>query len=89
MALSLLNHLNILKDSSERFSHRAVFKIPSEESTSTGIPHWETITFKQFYDDVELCAKYWARELGSKVPSNSVVGMWYVCFPCPSDLCQF
>ncbi|KAF8831504.1 hypothetical protein HHX47_DHR1000667 [Lentinula edodes] len=76
MALSLLTHLNILKDSSERFSNRAVFKIPSEESTSTGIPHWETITFKQFYDDVELCAKYWARELGSKVPSNSVVGMW-------------
>ncbi|KAJ4488192.1 hypothetical protein J3R30DRAFT_3281215 [Lentinula aciculospora] len=73
---SLLTHLTILKDSSERFSQRAIFKIPSEESTSSGIPRWETITYKQFHDDVELCAKYWARELGSRVPSKSVIGLW-------------
>ncbi|KAJ3989999.1 hypothetical protein F5890DRAFT_1569987 [Lentinula detonsa] len=76
MSSSLLSHLSILKDSSERFSDRAVFKIPSEESTSSGIPRWEAITYKQFYDDVELCAKYWARELSSLIPLRSVVGLW-------------
>ncbi|KAF9063097.1 acetyl-CoA synthetase-like protein [Rhodocollybia butyracea] len=72
----LKTHLTILKDSSERFSHLPAFKIPSEESTSSGVPRWDTITFKQFYDDVESCAKYWSQELGSRVPLKSVVGLW-------------
>ncbi|KAJ3773865.1 hypothetical protein FB446DRAFT_665977 [Lentinula raphanica] len=75
MALPMLSHLSILRDGSERFSHRAMFKIPSEESTSNGIPRWETITYKQFYEDVELCARYWAQKL-AYIPSRSVVGLW-------------
>lgn len=74
----LKTHLTILKESSERFGDLPAFKIPSRESTSNGVPRWEVITYKQFYDDVELCAKYWARELGSKIPSKAVVGLWYV-----------
>lgn len=78
MSSSLQTHLTILKDSSERFCDLPAFKIPSEDSTSNGIPRWEIITFKQFYDDVELCAKYWAHELGTKIALKSVVGLWYV-----------
>ncbi|KAE9396267.1 acetyl-CoA synthetase-like protein [Gymnopus androsaceus JB14] len=76
MSSSLQTHLTILKDSSERFCDLPAFKIPSEDSTSNGIPRWEIITFKQFYDDVELCAKYWAHELGTKIALKSVVGLW-------------
>ncbi|KAJ3903806.1 acetyl-CoA synthetase-like protein [Lentinula edodes] len=74
----LLTHLSILRDSSERFARSAAFKVPSVESTSTGIPRWDTITFKQFSDDVQLCARYWARELNIRgnIPRKSVVGLW-------------
>ncbi|KAJ4468177.1 acetyl-CoA synthetase-like protein [Lentinula aciculospora] len=76
--LNLKTHLSILQDSSERFAHSAAFKIPSTESTSSGIPRWDTITFKQFHDDVELCARHWARQLNVRggVPPKSVVGLW-------------
>ncbi|KIK67057.1 hypothetical protein GYMLUDRAFT_191481 [Collybiopsis luxurians FD-317 M1] len=75
---TLRTHLSILRDSSERFTNLAAFKIPSAQSTSSGIPRWDTITFKQFHDDVELCARYWARELYLKasVPPRSVIGVW-------------
>ncbi|KAJ3733638.1 acetyl-CoA synthetase-like protein [Lentinula guzmanii] len=73
---NLKTHLSILRDSSERFANTAAFKIPSVESTSNA--RWDTITFKQFYDDVELCARYWARQLNIRgnVPPKSVVGLW-------------
>ncbi|KAF9071134.1 hypothetical protein BDP27DRAFT_554211 [Rhodocollybia butyracea] len=74
----LKTHLSILKDSSERFAQSAAFKVPSSQGPSLGVPRWDTITFKQFYDDVELCARYWAYELNIKanVPLKSVVGLW-------------
>lgn len=74
----LLTHLSILRDSSDRFARLAAFKVPSAESTSTGIPRWDTITFRQFSDDVQLCARYWARELNIRgnIPRKSVVGLW-------------
>ncbi|KAF5356475.1 hypothetical protein D9757_012473 [Collybiopsis confluens] len=76
MSSPLLSHLTILQDSSERFPNRAAFKIASEESSSTGIPQWTTITFRQFYEDVELCSRYWSRQLSQKAPVGSIVGLW-------------
>ncbi|KIK52464.1 hypothetical protein GYMLUDRAFT_251172 [Collybiopsis luxurians FD-317 M1] len=76
MISSLHSHLTILEESSKRFANRAAFKIPSEQSSSSGVPRWESITYKQFYDDVELSARYWSRELAQKAPVRSVVGLW-------------
>ncbi|KAF5389415.1 hypothetical protein D9757_004334 [Collybiopsis confluens] len=75
---SLNTHLSILQASSKRFANSAAFKIPSARSTASAVPTWDTITFKQFHDDVELCAKFWARELylRSNVQPKSIVGVW-------------
>ncbi|KAJ3756267.1 acetyl-CoA synthetase-like protein [Lentinula raphanica] len=75
---SLKTHLSILRDSSERYANTAAFKIPSVESSSNGTLRWDTITYKQFHSDVELCARFWARQLNivGNVPPKSVVGLW-------------
>lgn len=77
---NILTHLSILVDSSKRYPDLPAFKLPSPESTSSGTPRYEEITFKQFHDDVELCARYWVREVNikAKIPPKSVIGLWYV-----------
>jgi len=48
------------------------------EETSQ-ISEWATITYAQFYQDVQLYARYWSSILSADgVSPGSIVGLWYV-----------
>ena len=43
------------------------------------ISEWATITYAQFYQDVELYARYWTSVLSADgVAPGSIIGLWYV-----------
>ena len=43
------------------------------------ISEWATITYAQFYQDVELYARYWTSVLcADGITPGSIIGLWYV-----------
>jgi len=43
------------------------------------ISEWTTITYAQFYQDVQLYARYWTSILSADdVAPESIIGLWYV-----------
>ena len=43
------------------------------------ISEWATVTYTQFYQDVELYARYWSSVLSADgISPGSIVGLWYV-----------
>jgi len=78
----LKTHLSILQTSASRFANAAVFKTPEIDPSTKHIKGWKSITYQEFYRDVETFAKHWTRTLrGNGIPQRSVVGVWYV-FSC-------
>jgi acyl-CoA synthetase (AMP-forming)/AMP-acid ligase II len=78
----LRTHLTVLETSASRYPLSPVFKLPRSDSQSSHGQDWYSITYRQFYMDVELFARHWSRTLAeSKVALGSVVGLWLVAFP--------
>ena len=43
------------------------------------ISEWTTITYAQFYQEVQLYARYWTSILSADgVAPGSIIGLWYV-----------
>jgi len=43
------------------------------------VSEWATITYTQFYQDVELYARYWYSVLSADgLAPGSIIGLWYV-----------
>lgn len=75
----LRTHLTILENSASRFANAAVFRTPEIDSSTKRIKGWKSITYREFYRDVETFAKHWTRMLRDNgIPQRSVVGVWYV-----------
>ncbi|KAJ7837503.1 hypothetical protein B0H14DRAFT_3702172 [Mycena olivaceomarginata] len=73
----LRTHLTVLETSASRYPLSPVFKLPRSDSQSSHGQDWYSITYRQFYMDVELFARHWSRTLAeSKVALGSVVGLW-------------
>ncbi|KAJ6519934.1 hypothetical protein C8R45DRAFT_809224 [Mycena sanguinolenta] len=73
----LRTHLTVLAASASRYPLSPVFKLPRSDSQSSHGQDWYSITYRQFYMDVELFARHWSRTLAeSGVPLGSVVGLW-------------
>ncbi|KAF7347743.1 Acetyl-CoA synthetase-like protein [Mycena venus] len=73
----LRTHLTVLETSASRYPLSPVFKLPRSDSQSCHGQDWYSITYRQFYMDVELFARYWSRTLAERgVVLGSVVGMW-------------
>lgn len=71
------SHLSVLETSASRYSSRAAFLIPELDAESGQVKQWHPVTYRQFQNDVELVARYWARMLKADgIPRNSVVGLW-------------
>ena len=49
------------------------------DKETSQISEWATITYTQFYQDVELYARYWTSVLSADgVGPGSIVGLWSV-----------
>jgi acyl-CoA synthetase (AMP-forming)/AMP-acid ligase II len=76
---SFKTHLTILETSASKHPSTAAFKLPRLDPRTGRVQEWTTITYRQYLQDVELFAKYWAHTLqGLNIPQRSVVGVWYV-----------
>ncbi|KAG6889192.1 hypothetical protein C0995_002907 [Termitomyces sp. Mi166 len=70
-------HLTVLESSTARSPLSVVFKTPRINPTNGQIDFWNPITYKQFSEDVERHARFWARTLANdSIPTRSVVGLW-------------
>ena len=50
------------------------------------ISEWATTTYTQFYQDVELYARYWTSVLSAGgIAPGSIIGLWYVSYLVPAN----
>jgi len=76
---TLNSHLSVLQTSASRFASSPAFYVPRTHSESGDVSSWEPISYVQFFLDVELFARHWARVLTlDGIPQRSVIGMWSV-----------
>jgi hypothetical protein len=77
MANNLQSHLSILESSASSHSSSPVFRIPRVDEATSEVQEWLSISYRQFLQDVERYARYWASLFSSEgIPRNSVVGLW-------------
>jgi len=74
------SHHSILESSARSYPTRPAFRTPVVNEGTSQISEWATITYTQFYQDVQLYARYWSSILSadSSVASGSIIGLWYV-----------
>ncbi|KAL0572084.1 hypothetical protein V5O48_009878 [Marasmius crinis-equi] len=73
----LRTHLDVLEESSLSYPSEPVFRIPIPRSSPSDAFHWDTISYRRFYDDVLLFSRYWARKLRrDNIPQRSIIGLW-------------
>jgi acyl-CoA synthetase (AMP-forming)/AMP-acid ligase II len=73
-------HLTVLGSSASLYSSSPAFKVPRFSARNETV-QWQSITYRQFHDDVEIFARYWMRVLSVQgISRKSVVGLWYAHF---------
>jgi hypothetical protein len=74
---SLTTHLSALDAAASKYAAHPAFKLPRIDPQTGLVREWESISYPQFKNDVELFAKYWSHTLGAQgLPERSVVGIW-------------
>ncbi|EEB86748.1 hypothetical protein MPER_16179, partial [Moniliophthora perniciosa FA553] len=53
----------VLEASAARYPTSPVFKKPVLDSRTNELVDWQSITYKQFHEDVLIYARYWAKVL--------------------------
>ncbi|THH20855.1 hypothetical protein EW146_g586 [Bondarzewia mesenterica] len=77
MAQNLESHLSVLSASASLHASFPAFRLPRFNLQSGQVQDWESVTYAQFKQDVELFARHWARVLKHDgIPQRSVIGMW-------------
>jgi len=72
------SHLSVLESSFRLYPARPAFRTPVVDKETSQISEWATITYAQFYQDVELYARYWTSVLSADgVALGSIIGLWY------------
>jgi len=76
------SHLSVLESSVKLYPTRPAFRTPVINKETSQISEWTTITYVQFYQDVQIYARYWTSILsaGGFAP-GSIIGLWYVSRP--------
>ena len=73
------SHLSVLESSVRLYPTRPAFRTPVVDKETSQILEWATITYTQFYQDVELYARYWTSVLSADgVAPGSIIGLWSV-----------
>ena len=72
----LRTHLTALESTASLFPSSSAFKTPVLDANNT-LVDWEAVTYDQFYHDVLVHSRYWAKVLkADRIPQRSVVGLW-------------
>ncbi|EMD42196.1 hypothetical protein CERSUDRAFT_129658 [Gelatoporia subvermispora B] len=75
--MSCTTHLTVLSEKASLFPTAPAFLVPELSSDGDKVQTWQPISYSQFFDDVELTARYWAAKLAElQLPRHAVVGMW-------------
>ncbi|KAI0639731.1 acetyl-CoA synthetase-like protein [Trametes polyzona] len=70
-------HLTILEQTAARCPDAPAFRIPRVDPQTETVLEWGTVTYSEFWQDVERFAKYWTEKLTADgVVGRSVVGLW-------------
>ncbi|ESK98305.1 amp- ligase [Moniliophthora roreri MCA 2997] len=70
-------HLSVLEASAARYPTSPVFKKPVLDSRTNELIDWQSITYKQFHEDVLIYARYWAKVLRHDgIPQRAIIGLW-------------
>ena len=78
------SHLSVLESSVKSYPTRTAFRTPVVDKETSQISEWATITYAQFYQDVQLYARYWTSVLSADgVAPGSIIGLWYVSLLVP------
>jgi acyl-CoA synthetase (AMP-forming)/AMP-acid ligase II len=78
MSSPIRSHLTVLENSAATYGSLPAFRLPTLESTGA-VRDWQTVTYRQFFADVERVARYWHHRLvATGLPHRSVVGVWLV-----------
>ena len=74
------SHLSILESSVRSYPTRLAFRTPVVNKETSQVSEWATITYAQFYQDVQLYARYWTSQILSAdgIAPGSIIGLWYV-----------
>ena len=71
------SHLTVLESSSSTFASATLFRSPQIDPTSGQIKEWRSISYQQFYRDVELFAQHWTNVFtNAQIPKRSIIGHW-------------
>lgn len=71
------SHLTVLKSSSSTYASATLFRTPQLDSTSGQVQEWRSISYGQFYRDVELFAQYWTTVFtNAQITKRSIIGLW-------------
>ncbi|KAI0800938.1 acetyl-CoA synthetase-like protein [Fomes fomentarius] len=70
-------HLTVLEQSAAQYPDAPAFRVPRLRSDSDEILEWDTVTYIQFWQDVQRFARHWTQKLTvDGIPCGSVVGLW-------------
>lgn len=70
-------HLTVLEHTATRCPDAPAFRVPRVDKDTDEILAWDTITYSQFWQDVEHFARHWTQKLEADgVARRSVVGLW-------------
>ena len=73
------SHLTVLKSSSLAYASATLFRTPQLDSTSGKVEEWRSISYGQFYRDVEIFAQYWTNVFtNAQISRRSIIGLWWV-----------
>ena len=83
--LAMVNsHLTVLESSASAYASATLFRTPQLDSASGQIKEWRSISYRQFYTDVELFARYWTSVFtNAQIPRRSIIGLWWVLIIIP------
>jgi hypothetical protein len=71
------SHLTVLRSSSSAYASATLFRIPQLDSTSGQVKEWRSISYEQFYRDVELFAQHWTNVFTkAQIARRSIIGLW-------------
>lgn len=76
--VSLQSHLTVLELAAARFPSLDAFAIAQKSDSAGDVQTWQSISYSQFSNDVEVAASYWSQTLMLiGTCEKSTIGLWY------------
>lgn len=66
--------ITTFKKAAQSYGNKPAIRVPTIK-VGRVIEGWRDVTYAQFYDQLDIVAKYWSNTL--KLPCGSIVALWY------------